>query len=277
MCKMSQPGLPGAHTPGCFYCFRNTEVRWVRRTEQCVEHQHIDPSQRIDGFRGKRFSVGDVTQMADTIAVNGHRAVRNRERRHVDFCDTKRFTGSDSVRVTLGLAGSRQRVNRIVEDIGESLGQTRHHFRRAVHVDWRFTAIRERADIVDPVHVIGVVVREKNRTYLVNARIYQLQPELWRSVDQNVRATVGFNQRADTCSLIAWIGRPAHLAAAADLGDTKAGSRAQKGEFQTVSTFSKLVVPGVSNGTPAVTIIRSPGVASSRVTTTPLVCSIISS
>lgn len=126
-------------------------------------------------------------------------------------------------------------------------------------------------------HVVSVIVREKNRVDMIHIGVDQLESQLRRSVDENAGAAVRLHQCADTTSLIARIGRSADLAGAADLGDTKTGSRAQKRELQTVSTFRRLVVPGVSNGTPAVTMIRSPGVASSLVTTTPLVCVIISS
>ena len=62
---------------------------------------------------------------------------------------------------------------------------------------------------------------------------------------------------------IPWIRRPAHFARTPDLWDAKACSCSQESELQTVSTLSRLVVPGMSNGTPAVTMIRSPFDASS--------------
>ena len=122
-----------------------------------------------------------------------------------------------------------------------------------------------------------MVVREENRSDFAGTCGDELKSQLGRSVDENVRSVVCFDQRAHSCPLISRIGRPAHLASTANLGDTKTGSRPQKGEFQTVSTLSKLVVPGMSNGTPAVTMIRSPFDASSLVTTAPFARAIISS
>ena len=126
-------------------------------------------------------------------------------------------------------------------------------------------------------HVISVVVGEQNRLYLTHASVDQLKSQLRRGVDEDADAAIGLNKGADATALVTRIARPAHLARAPNLGDAKTGSRPQEGEFQTVSTLRRLVVPGMSNGTPAVTMMRSPLVASSRRTTTVLVRSIISS
>ena len=178
---------------------------------------------------------------------------------------------------SLRLASSGKGFDRIVEDVGEALCQPRHRVRRTVHLDRDVALVRERANVVDAVDVIGVIMSEKNCVHLTHTGVDQLEPELRRSIDEDAHATVSLDERADTRSLISRVGRSADLAPAADLGDTKTGSRAQKRELQTVSTFRRLVVPGMSNGTPAVTMMRSPLVASSRRTTTVLVRSIISS
>jgi hypothetical protein len=123
--------------------------------------------------------------------------------------------------------------------------------------------------------MIGVIVSEKDRVDIANAGSNELETELRRSIDENVCSVVRLHERAYSRPLISRIGRPAHVASTANLGDTKAGSRPQKGEFQTVSTLSKLVVPGMSNGTPAVTIILSPLDASSLLTTADLARPII--
>ena len=122
-----------------------------------------------------------------------------------------------------------------------------------------------------------MIVREKNCIDLADAGVYQLQSQLWWCIDKDSDAAIGLDQSADASSLVARISRPADLAIAPDLGDAKAGPRPEERQLQTVSTFRRLVVPGMSNGTPAVTMMRSPLLASSRLTTTSLVCSIISS
>ena len=125
--------------------------------------------------------------------------------------------------------------------------------------------------------MISVIVGEENRVDTTDAGRNQLQPELRRRVDQDVGPTIGLHQRTNPRPFVAGISRPAHFARTSNLGDAKAGSRPQKVEFQTVSTLSRLVVPGMSKGTPAVTMMRSPMDASSLCVTTSLVRSIISS
>jgi hypothetical protein len=125
--------------------------------------------------------------------------------------------------------------------------------------------------------VIRVIVREQNGIDAAYSRGDQLKPQLGRRIDEDACTSIRLDQRADASSLVPGVRRPAHFARASNLRDAKAGSCPQEGELQTISTLSKLVVPGRSNGTPAVTMILSPFAASSRRTTTPLVCSIISS
>src|ERR1700680_645257 len=125
--------------------------------------------------------------------------------------------------------------------------------------------------------VICVIVREQNRVDAAYAGGDQLQAQLGRSIDQDAGTSISLDQRADASSLVPGVRRPAHFARASNLRDAKAGSCPQESELQTISTLSKLVVPGRSKGPPAVTMILSPFAASSRRTTTPLVCSIISS
>jgi len=135
----------------------------------------------------------------------------------------------------------------------------------------------EGANVVDPVDVIGVVVREENRVDPDDASGDELQPQLGRRVDQNAGSSIRLDERADPGSLVPRIGRAAYRTAAADLRNAEAGPRSEEREPQMVSTLSRLVVPCWSNGTPAVTMIRSPLEASSRATTAPLARLIISS
>ena len=178
---------------------------------------------------------------------------------------------------TLRLARARKRLDRVVEDVSEALGESCHGVGRSVHLDGDVTLVRQRANVVDAVHVVGVIVGEKNRVDLTDAGVDQLKSQLRRRVDEYSHASVRLDQRADSGPLVTRISGSANLAGTADLGDAKAGPSPQKGEFQTVSTFRRLVVPGMSNGTPAVTMMRSPLLASSRSATTSFVRSIISS
>ena len=92
----------------------------------------------------------------------------------------------------------------------------------------------------------------------------QLQAQFRRGVDEE-RDTVDVHQRAGAGAAVARIGRAADGAVAPDLRYPERGARAEKGQPHaryTASTLRRLVVPGVSNGTPAVTTMRSPSDAS---------------
>ncbi len=125
--------------------------------------------------------------------------------------------------------------------------------------------------------MIGMIVSKQDRVDLAHPSVDELKSQLRWRVDEDSHSAARLYQSANARPLVTRISRSTHLAGAADLRDTKTGSRSQEREFQTVSTFRRLVVPGMSNGTPAVTMMRSPLSASSRLTTTVLVRSIISS
>ena len=80
--------------------------------------------------------------------------------------------------------------------------------------------------------------------------------------------SVTFDERTDPGAPVPGIGRVTDGARAADLRHAEARAGAEERQLQTVSTFRLFVVPGTSNGTPAVTITRSPGFAIPLSTTT---------
>jgi hypothetical protein len=179
------------------------------------------------------------------------------------------------MRSAFRFARAGQSFDGVVENVRESFCQPLHRLGRSVHVYRRICVVRKRPDVIDAVDVVGMVVREENGRYFAHASGDKLKAQLGRCIDEDVRPIIRLDECAYSGPLISRIGRPAHVASTANLGDTKTGSRPQKGEFQTVSTLSKLVVPGMSKGTPAVTMMRSPFDASSLATTTDLARAII--
>lgn len=132
-------------------------------------------------------------------------------------------------------------------------------------------------NVVDAVDVIGVIVGKEDRIDVVHSGRDQLEPQLGRRVDQNPGASVRLDEGADAGPPVARVRRPANRAAASNLGYAETGSRPKERQPQMVSTLSRLVVPGMSKGTPAVTMMRSPLDASSRATTASFARVIISS
>jgi hypothetical protein len=60
----------------------------------------------------------------------------------------------------------------------------------------------EGADVVNAVHVIGVVVREEDRIDTIDSRRDELQSELRWRIDENSRFSIALNERADPGSLV---------------------------------------------------------------------------
>jgi hypothetical protein len=201
----------------------------------------------------------------------------NSDRQDVDVANPDFFASYQRVRMSFRLARPRQRFDGVVENVGEAFREALHCIRGPVNVDRLVSLHGQRADVVDAHYVIGMIVGEQDRVDPRHAGGEQLKPELGRGVDEYACPAVGLNDRADAGSLVPWIRRSAHLTATTDLRNAKARPRAEERELQTVSTFRRLVVPCMSNGTPAVTMILSPGVASSRPTTAVFARSIISS
>lgn len=123
----------------------------------------------------------------------------------VSVTDFKGLTGTHGVRTPLRFARTRKCLDGIVENIGEAFSKTVHRIGRTVHVDRRVGAIREGTDVVDPVDVIGVIVREQYCVHTAHARGDELQPQFWRSVDEDVCASFRLHESADPRPLVASI------------------------------------------------------------------------
>lgn len=277
MGQVREPRLACADFLRDGHCFRNAEMRRVLRAKKGIEDEHTHTTERLERLFGKLLGVGDIAEITNPISVYGYRTMRHSHWHHLDISNREAFACCDVVRTALGLARPRQRLDRGVEDVGEPFGQPLHRVWRTIHVDGHVTSIREGANIVNAVNVIRVIVGEEDGVDAAYISGNKLEAQLGGSVDEDAGAAIGFDQRTDSCSFVSGVSRSANITRASDLWDAKAGSCPQEGELQTVSTFRRLVVPGMSNGTPAVTMMRSPLEASSRCTTTVLVRSIISS
>lgn len=277
MRKMCEIGSAGANFFGGGNRLGKTEVRWMGRAEERVQHQYANAMKCAQRFVRELLRVSDVAEVSDSVSVDGCGPVRNRHRQNIDITNPEAFARQHAVWASLRLAGSRQRFDRVVENVRESFRQPLHRFGRTVHVDRLIAPVGESADVVNAVNVVRVVVREENRIDVAYIRRNELESQLGWRVDQDAGAAIGLDERTDARPLVSRIRRSAHFALTSNLWNAKTGSRPQKGELQMVSTLSRLVVPGMSKGTPAVTMIRSPLLASSLSTTTVFVCSIISS
>lgn len=249
----------------------------MRGAKERVEDEYAHPTEGAQGNFRELLGIGDIAEVSNPVPVHGDGSVRHDHRQYVDISNPETLACRHFMRANLRLAGARKWLDGFVEDVSEAPGQSLHCVWRAVHLDRYVALVREGADIVDAVDVIRVIVSEQNGVDSAHIRRDELETQLGRSIDEDARSAIGLYERTNTRSLVPGISRPAHLTRASDLRDAKAGSCSQESEFQTVSTLRRLVVPGMSNGTPAVTMIRSPFDASSLSATTLLVRPIISS
>jgi hypothetical protein len=64
-----------------------------------------------------------------------------------------------------------------------------------VRIDALAVPCREGSEIVDPVHVVGVEVRDPNRVDAIDSRGEQLESELGRRIDEDPASPIGLEER----------------------------------------------------------------------------------
>ena len=183
----------------------HTEVRRVRRPEKRVEDQDINASKRPNHIFRQLLGVGDVTEVSDAIGVDSSGSMWNGDRSHIDISDAKRLAGGNRVSAPFRLARPRKRTNRVVEDVCETVHEACDGIGRPVHVDRNVALVRQRANVVNSVDVVRVIVREENRVHSARAGRDELQPKLGRSIDEDVRTSGRLDQSADASPLVAGV------------------------------------------------------------------------
>ena len=132
----------------------------MRRAEQSVEDEDIDPTKSAHRIFRQLLRVGDVPKVANAVTINGDRAVRNGHWRDLHVSDAKALPRKNGVRSTLGFARPGKCVDGVVEDVREALRQSGHRIRRSVHLDRTIAPVGKRADVVDSMDVIRVIMCE---------------------------------------------------------------------------------------------------------------------
>ena len=89
-------------------------------------------------------------------------------------------------------------------------------------------ALRERANIVDSVRMIGMIVRVQHCVDPIDSGCYELHPQLGRRVDEEMCIILCLDERADSRSFVTGIGRPANGTAASHLRNAEARARPEE-------------------------------------------------
>ena len=139
---------------------------------------------------------------------------RKRQNRHTRDRDDD--AGFQNTRGELRFSRTRLHHERWIEDVGELGGELRHRVARAVRGKDRGLTNRQRTQVVDAVHVIGMGMGEEHGIDPVDSRRHQLQAQLGRRVDQQARVA-RLDERRGSGPAIAWIRGGAGGTVTADL------------------------------------------------------------
>ena len=208
--------------------FRDAHVCRMERSEQRIEHEDLRTDEKLDHFVGNYFCVGYVGQGTNTISKDLYRSVGDGEWKHFDAGDLRWFPVAKGNRAPLRLRCSGKRSNRIVEDVGKAACEPLQCVRWTVHLERRVPSARNRADVVEAVRVVGVIMRVEYSVDAIDSCGDELKAKLRGRVDEKSRAFVCFDKRANSVTLVSRIGRVTDSAAAADLRNTKTRSGAEE-------------------------------------------------
>jgi hypothetical protein len=175
------------------------------RPEKGVEDQDINASKRPNRIFRQLLGVRDVAEVADTIGVDGSGPVWNGDRRYIHVSDAKGLACRNRVSPPFGLARPGKRTNRVVEDICEAVHHSRDRIWRPIHVDRSIALVRQRANVVNTMDVVRVIVGEENRIHSACARRDELKSKLGRRIDEDVRTSIRFDQSSNAGPLVAGV------------------------------------------------------------------------
>jgi hypothetical protein len=185
--------------------FRNAQVRRMLGAEERVDDEDAGTAQDLDRGRRNALRIGYVRQRANAIGEDGDRSVWNGDGDDFDVANGEGFPGFDNARVALWLGRPRDRTS-VVEDVCELATQTLQRFHGAVHRERTVAPHGKSAEVVDPVGVVGVIVREEHGVDPVHAGSDELESQLRRRVDEYSRTSVRFDEGAHPGALVSRIG-----------------------------------------------------------------------
>src|SRR6185503_18061808 len=83
--------------------FRNAQMRWMLRPEECVDHQYASSPQERDRVRRERLCVGYIGQRSNPVCKDCDSAVWNGHRHDVDISDAELTSRFDHMRLPFWL------------------------------------------------------------------------------------------------------------------------------------------------------------------------------
>ena len=214
---------------------RNAHVRWMKRSEERIEHEHFCPDEELDHLVSYDFRVRYVRQGSNAVTENLDRSVRHREWKDLNAGDLRWFPVAKGNRATLRLRGPGERAYRIIEDVGKAARKALESVCRTIHLERCVASARDCTNVVEAVRVVGVIVRIQDSVDSIDSGRNELKAKLGRRVDEKPRPLVGFDDRANAVALVSRIGRMTDRAATANLRDTKTRSGAEERQLHSAA------------------------------------------
>ena len=205
------------------------EVGVVRTGPEAVDDERIQPAEQLDGRLGDVAAVGEIGELADTVAENLGRSVEDGNRDDLDALDVK-GTGDGAetepghVQVTLGKL-------KILEHVGPAGADGGKRLLVPVERDDHAVLLAEGAEVVDAVQVVGMVVGEKHGIDPVEALAHRLHAQFSGRIHQQIEA-FGPDENGGPGPLVAWVRRAADIAITADHWHAVGRTGAKKEDFQ---------------------------------------------
>ena len=109
------------------------------------------------------------------------------------------------MRRQLRLARPRWNDEGRIEDVRELDGKLRHGLPGAVGGKHRALEDRQRTQVIDAMHMVGVRVRKQHGVDPIDAGRHELEPQLGRGVDQETPAS-GLDERSRARAFVAGVG-----------------------------------------------------------------------
>ena len=200
-------------------------VHRVRSVAQGVDNEIVEISEERGGSLRQGAEVSEIGGAAKAKAEDFEVAVLERDGHKLDAHQFER--GVHDMQINAGDAALRGCA---VKNVGKGAAQYAEGFFRAVDRERRFLADVERANVVEPEDVVGVVVGEEDGVEAIEADAEGLLAKVGRGVDDDVLA-VARKEEGGAEAVIVRILRGADTAVAGERGDAHGSAGAEDGDF----------------------------------------------
>lgn len=187
MGHVREKGPFGPNGPRCLDRLLHVEVGGVRvPPPKGVEDEDFDPLQGLHGPGWKGLGVGDIPEGPDPEPENRCRSVGHGQRKKLPAQNIQGLEGMEPVETELRNGAPRLRVNGLIEDIGEPpqefvMGPFRTEDRHVL-----LGPEPEDPQVIGPMDMIGMQMREPDRVDMVDSGRHQLKAQLGWGIDHEV-------------------------------------------------------------------------------------------